>query len=170
MNTFDDVLMSVLERLLGRAGGPLHFRLMIMPLVVTFFAVRAAMKDVRSGQPPFFRTLVGHPEERGRLIRSLRKDIGKIIIMAIVLDTSYQLLVLKAFYPGELLFVVLASALMPYLVIRSAVWFLMRRIYGRQSKKANAEAGGLTKTPPCRDTQSGSVIRGRSLKQQERHE
>jgi hypothetical protein len=137
--------MSVVERLLGRAGGPLHFRLMVMPLVVTFFAVRAAMRDVRSGQPPFFRTLLGHPEERGRLIRSLRKDIGKIIMMAIILDTVYQVLVLKAFYPGELLVVVLASAIMPYLIIRSSVWFLMRQIYRNHPEASDPSAAGVRK-------------------------
>ena len=58
MDTFIEMLMSRAEHLLGRTAGPLNFRLLIMPLVVTFFAVRAAMRDARQGQPPFFRTFL----------------------------------------------------------------------------------------------------------------
>ena len=99
MDTILEMLSQRWEHLLGRAGGPLNFRLLIMPLVVTFFAVRAGMKDAREGQPPFFRTLIGNPLERGRLLRSVLKDVGKIFIVAVVLDTVYQLVVLKAFIP-----------------------------------------------------------------------
>ena len=109
MDTLVEMLWSRGEHLLGRTAGPLNFRLFIMPLVVTFFAVRAAMKDARAGQPPFFRTLLLKPVERPRLVRSGLKDVGKIFIVAVVLDTTYQLLVLKAFYLGELLVVVMAS-------------------------------------------------------------
>lgn len=38
----------------GRAEAS-DFRLLIMPLVVTFFAVRAATRDARTGQPHFFK-------------------------------------------------------------------------------------------------------------------
>jgi hypothetical protein len=105
-----------------------------MPLVVTFFALRAAMRDARAGRPLYFRTLLLKPAERPRLIRSGLKDVGKIILMAVVLDTTYQILVLKAFYLEELLVVVMASALLPYFVVRSAGSILMRRIYRKHPK------------------------------------
>ena len=135
---------------LGRAGGPLHFRLLIMPLVVTFFAVRAAMRDARTGQPHFFKALLTKPLERGRLLRSMLKDVGKIFIVAVVLDTTYQLTVLKAFYPGELLVVVMASAILPYLVVRSAVSPLMRRIYRKHPKAASPSATDPGETAEAR--------------------
>ena len=93
MDAFFEMLTSRVEHLLGRTAGPLNFRLLIMPLVVTFFAVRAAMRDARQGQPPFFRTLLTQPGERARLVRSVLKDVGKIFVVAIVLDTTYQILV-----------------------------------------------------------------------------
>lgn len=140
METLLEMLRSRYEHLVGRAGGPLNFRLLIMPLVVTFFAVRAAMRDARAGQPPFFRTLLLKQAERPQLIRSMLKDVGKIFIVAVVLDTIYQLTVLKAFYLGELLFVVMVSAILPYLVARSAVSPLMRRIYREHPKAASQAA------------------------------
>lgn len=144
MDTLLEMLVRRAEHLIGRTGGPLHFRLFIMPLVVAFFAVRAAMRDAREGRPRFFRTLFANPAERAGLLRGALKDIGKIIIMAILLDTTYQLMVLKAFYLGELLVVVAASAILPYLVLRSAVSPLMRRLYRNQSKPANPSAAKPT--------------------------
>jgi hypothetical protein len=155
METLIEMLRSRFEHLVGRAGGPLNFRLFIMPLVVTFFAVRAAMRDARAGQPRFFMALLTKPLERGPLVRSMLKDIGKIFIMAILLDTTYQLLVLKAFYLGELLLVVMVSALLPYLVVRSAVSPLMRRIYRKHPKATSPSAAHPKETsgepPPTTD-------------------
>jgi hypothetical protein len=134
-----EMLTTRVEHLFDRLHGPLNFRLIVMPLVVSFFAARAGMRDARGGQPPFFRTLLTQPGERARLIRSALKDVGKIFIMAIVLDTIYQFLVLKYYYVGEVLFVALVSAILPYAVVRSATSILMRRIYRKQS---NSKAGG----------------------------
>ena len=147
MDTIVEMLMTRLEHLLGRAAGPLNFRLLIMPLVVTFFAVRAAMRDARQGQPPFFRAFLSKRVEREQLIRSALKDVGKIFIVAIVLDTTYQILVLKSFYLGELLIVVMVSAVLPYLVVRSVVSPLMRRIY-RKHPKATGQASTNPKDDP----------------------
>ena len=134
MDTLVEMLMRRGGHLLDRAGGPLNFRLVIMPLVVTFLAVKAGLKDAREGEPPFFRALVTKTHARRRLVRSALKDIGKIIIVAVVLDTAYQLFVLKMFYLGEMLVVAVACTILPYLVIRSAVSILMRRIYRNRSK------------------------------------
>ena len=71
-------------------------------------------------------------------------SIGKIFIMAIVLDTIYQLMVLKSFYLGELLLVVMVTAILPYLVLRSAVSLLMRRVYRKHpaaSPDPNSRSG-----------------------------
>lgn len=137
MDSLFEMLTNRVEHLLGRTAGPLNFRLLVMPLVVTFFAIRAGMRDARHGQPPFFRMLLTQPHERTRLLRSALNDVGKIFVVAIVLDTTYQILVLKSFYLGELLVVAVASALVPYLVVRSAVSPLMHRIYAKQSPPAD---------------------------------
>ena len=49
--------------------------------------------------------------------------------MAVVLDTTYQLLVLRWFYPVQLLIVVVACTIVPYLVIRGPVTRLTRGLY-----------------------------------------
>jgi hypothetical protein len=51
MDAFLEMLNRHIEQLLGRAIGPLDFRLMVMPTVVTLLAIRAGLRDVHEGQP-----------------------------------------------------------------------------------------------------------------------
>ena len=95
--------------------------------------------SLRNFGPLLLRTFLTQPGARARLVRSALKDVGKIVVVAVVLDTTYQILVLKSFYLGELLLVVLATAIVPYLVVRSAVSLLMRRVYRKQSQPARPE-------------------------------
>ncbi len=104
-----------------------------MPLVATFLAVRAGLKDAREGQPAFLWAIVTSPAERRRLFRSVAKDVGRIFIVAVVMDTTYQLLVLRAFYPVQVLIVAVACALVPYFLIRGPVTRLTRGLYKNQS-------------------------------------
>ena len=79
-----------------------------MPIVVTFLAIRAHFKDVREGKPTYLGAFFTSPLERRRLLLSGLKDFGKVFVVACVLDTTYQLLVLRAFYPVQMLIVAVA--------------------------------------------------------------
>ena len=133
MDTTLEILQRGVEQLLGRAGGPLRFRLFIMPLVVTTLALRAGLKDARGGQPAFLWAILTNPAERPRLLRSAVKDVGRIFIVAVVLDTTYQLVVLRAFYPVQLVIIAVACAIVPYVVIRGPVTRLTRGLYRNQT-------------------------------------
>jgi hypothetical protein len=121
MDAFLDAIYRSVEQLLGRASGPLHFRLFIMPIVVTILAVRAHLRDVREGNPIYLGAFFTSPTERRRLLRSGLKDFGRVFIVACVLDTTYQVLVLKAFYPIQMLIVAVVCAIVPYFLIRGPV-------------------------------------------------
>jgi hypothetical protein len=121
MGTILGMLSRGAEELLGRASGPLHFRLFIMPIVVTILAIRAHLKDVREGHPIYLGAFFTSPTERRRLLRSGLEDFGRVFIIACVLDTTYQILVLKAFYPVQMLIVAVACAIVPYFLIRGPV-------------------------------------------------
>ena len=133
MDAILEMLQRVVEQLIGRAGGPLRFRLFIMPLVVTFLAVRAGLKDAREGQPAFLWAILTNPAERHRLLLSGLKDIGRILIVAVVLDTTYLLVLLRAFYPVQLFIVAVACAIVPYVLIRGPVTRLTRGLYKNQT-------------------------------------
>jgi hypothetical protein len=63
--------------------------------------------------------------------------VGKIFIIAIVLDGIYQYMVLGWFYPGEALVVAFVLALVPYLLLRGPV----NRLLFWKAKKARMSSG-----------------------------
>ena len=140
MDTILEMLSSRFEHLLGRASGPLHFRLFVMPLVVTVLAIRAHLKDVREGKPTGLWAFFRNPTERRRLLRSGLKDFGKVFIVACVLDTTYQIWVLKSFYLGELLMVAVACAIVPYFLIRGPVMRIAHALYRKWAKPGGPKA------------------------------
>lgn len=91
MNTIIEMLNHRGEHLLGRVSGPLNFRLVVMPLVVTILAIRAHLRDVREGRPTVLWAFLRDPTKRRRLLRSGVKDFGKVFIVACVLDATYQI-------------------------------------------------------------------------------
>ena len=158
MDTIQEMLSTAIEQLLGRAGGPLHFRLLIMPLVVTFLAIRAHRRDVRDGRPTFLWAFLKDPVERRRLFRSGLKDFGKVFIVACVLDTTYQIMVLRSFYLGEMLVVAVVCAIVPYFLIRGPVTRIARLLYRKWARPAgqsgatpNQDTKGRPASPPNTD-------------------
>ena len=123
-----NLLLSVGAEFLERLDGPLNFRLIIMPTVVAILAIRAGLKDARNGQPSFLCGIVNHPAERPRLIRSALADIGRIFIIAVVLDTIYQFLVGETFRAGQVIIVAVTCAIAPYILLRGPVTLLARAI------------------------------------------
>lgn len=124
-------LTRAVEELLGRASGPMHFRLVMQPILAGFFAVRAGLKDAREGHPPFLATYLARPDERRGLLQSAWKDIGKIFLMAVVLDCVYQLIALRTIHVLQVFIVAVVLAILPYVILRGPVNRLMR---GRHTK------------------------------------
>ena len=107
------------QELLGRASGPFHLRLILQPTMATLLAIRAGLRDAKLGVPPFLWTFFTDHAERKRLIQSAWKDIGKLFVIAIVLDVVYQFVELHAFRWLQTLIVVLVLAILPYTIVRS---------------------------------------------------
>src|SRR5262245_29029922 len=127
MDGITDLLSRTIEQLLGRSSGPLHFRLVMQPIVATIIAVKAGRRDARAGQPPFLWTLATDADARTRLIQSGWKDIGRMFTIAFLMDTAYQLFVLRGFYPLQALIVAIGVAVVPYTLLRGIV----TRVSGR---------------------------------------
>ena len=109
------------ENLCGRLDGPLHFRFIAQPLMATIFAVIDGLKDAKAGKPAYFWALLSTAERRKQLVMDGWKRIGKIFIIAVILDVVYQLKVHSTVYPGETLTVAFALAIVPYLVLRGPI-------------------------------------------------
>ena len=127
-------LARSLEHLVGRFDGPLHFRLFVMPTVVTILAILADRRDARAGHPARLGAFFTNPAERRRLFRSALKDIGRVFIVAVVLDTTYQLWVFRWVYPLEILIVALSCAIVPYVLVRGPILRTGRLLFDRRHR------------------------------------
>jgi hypothetical protein len=123
------------DELIARDSGPLHGRLVLQPLVATILAIRSGLKDALEGRPVFFWTLALKPAQRRSLLRHLWKDVGKLFLVACVLDVVYQLLVLRWVYPVQTVIVATVLAILPYLLFRGLANRLGRRLGLNKSQK-----------------------------------
>ena len=138
------MLSRGVEQLLGRASGPLHLRLVITPTVVTILAIRAGLKDAREGHPAVLWGLIANPAERRRRLLTGWKDITRVFILAIVIDTAYQITVLRAFYVVQTLIVAVVCAIVPYVLFRGPITCLARGLSRKQAGPTNKSAANTT--------------------------
>jgi hypothetical protein len=117
----EETLTRVVNDVLGRLDGPLHFRFFLQPAMAIFFAIRDGLRDAREGRPAYFWSLFTEPSVRREGLRDGWKSISKVFIIAAVLDVIYQIVVLRWFYPFETLLVAVLLALVPYLLVRGPV-------------------------------------------------
>jgi hypothetical protein len=125
----EEFFTRVLQDLLARVSGPLQFRLVLQPAMAAFFALRAGFNDAVEKRPAYFWSIFTDTAQRKNLIREGWKAIGQVFVIAIIVDSIYQLIALRWFYPGEALIVATILAIVPYLLIRGPVNRLVRRIH-----------------------------------------
>ena len=133
MDAIVEALSRMYGQILGRGTGPLNFRLVVMPIVVSVLAARAHLRDVREGRPTELWAFLKDPAERRRLFRSGLRDFGRVFIVAVVLDTTYQLLVFGWVYPAEVLFIAVMCAVVPYFLVRGPITRVARMLFGKRS-------------------------------------
>ena len=141
----EETVGRVVNDLIGRLDGPLHFRIILQPLMATVLAVRDGLRDERNSEPAYFWSLFTEPDLRPTLIRSGWKSIVRVFILAVVLDAIYQVLVLRWFYPFETLIVAIILALLPYALLRGVVNRVKRAFAGatvRSSVVAGSHSTG----------------------------
>jgi hypothetical protein len=113
--------LTFVEGLMTRLQGPMSIRFVMQPAVAIFLAVRDGRKDAREGRPPYFWGLFKHAEHRHELLRSGWKSIGKVFIIAIILDFIFQYVVFRDFRLVGAVLAGLILAIIPYLLFRGPV-------------------------------------------------
>src|SRR5271167_3007507 len=113
----DHIWARVGSQLLARVSGPLKFRLVLQPVMASFFAIRSGLADARAGKTPYFWCLLSDPGQRTDMIKDGWKSVGKVFVLALVLDAVYQIIVLHFVYPGEMIIVAFFLAIVPYLIL-----------------------------------------------------
>lgn len=121
MDSILEMLSRAVEQLLGRAGGPMHLRLVIQPCVASILAIRAGLRDARNGRPAFLWSARSWTKSSASLLRAGWRDIGKLFIVAVALDAGYQAYMFGTFHPLQTLIVAVAVAVVPYVLLRGLV-------------------------------------------------
>jgi hypothetical protein len=122
----DELWQRFWQELVARPRGPMALRFYLQPLMAAIFAVRDGLRDAKMRRPAYFWAVLTNASDRGTLIREGWKSIGTIFIIAVILDTVYQILVLRGLRPVETLFVAFVLAIVPYLIVRGPVNRLAR--------------------------------------------
>lgn len=110
-----------------RLRGPLHFRLIVQPLVACVLGVRAGLRDAREGKPPYFWALVTGAAPRLDVLREGWKDVGTVWLVGVALDVIFQLITRRAVRPLESVVVAIVLVVLPYLVLRGPVTHIARK-------------------------------------------
>jgi hypothetical protein len=123
-----DLLTRGWHEILARPSGPMAFRFYLQPLVAIALAIRDGLRDARHRRPAYFWSLFSDKAHRRERLHDGWRSVGKVFVLAFVLDTIYQLVVLKGLRPVEGIMVATLLALVPYIVFRGPVNRIARRI------------------------------------------
>jgi hypothetical protein len=123
MNT---MWMRFVTQLLARVSGPMKFRLVLQPLMASFFAIRAGLADARADRPPYLWGLLSDHGQRAEMVKEGWSKIGRVFIFAFLLDVVYQIIELRFVYVGEAVIVSFVLAILPFLILRGLVTRLAR--------------------------------------------
>jgi hypothetical protein len=97
------------------------FRFILQPAMALIAALRDGVHDARLGRRPYFWALLhGVRDSQGRGGRLWEGIIStaRIIILGVVMDTVYQWVVFKTFYPAQAAVIAILLAFIPYLLLR----------------------------------------------------
>jgi hypothetical protein len=123
-------LQEFWQEITARPDGPLALRFYLQPVVATALALRDGIRDARGGRPPYLFTIVKDKAQRREFVRDGWRSIGKVFIIAVVLDLIYQIIVLKGLRPVEGLLIAVVLAIVPYALLRGPVNRIARRTRG----------------------------------------
>ena len=119
---------------INRFDGPLHFRLLVQPVMAIVFAVRDGRRDAREGRSAYLWSLLTDPDERSYLVESGWKGISKVFVLAFALDVIYQFIEWRGLKPLQALLTAIVLAVIPYALLRGPVNRLARLSQTRRSR------------------------------------
>ena len=119
--------MSLLAELGDRFTGPMSFRLVLQPIMAAILAVIAGRRDARAGAPPYLMELLTVSGHRREMLWDLWRGVGRVFVLAIVMEVAYQLIVSGSLSVLEAVAVSLALAIVPYILLRGLVNRIVRK-------------------------------------------
>jgi len=97
------------------------FRFILQPTMAAIAALHDGVRDARAGRSPFFWTLLSDRAKRGSRLREGLIATARIMLLGLGMDTIYQGIVLKTFYPAEAAIIAIVLAFVPYALLRGPI-------------------------------------------------
>ncbi|MDQ3020331.1 MAG: hypothetical protein M3R36_07145 [Bacteroidota bacterium] len=134
----EDFFSNFLNGVGIRHDGPMSFRLILQPVMSLIYAIIAGVKDAKAGNPHFlFEGLILGKTDRKTALKEIWKDVGKVFILAVIMEIIFEIIEFKTVHPFEVLKVSFFLAIVPYLLFRG----LVDRIVSLFIKKPDKSAG-----------------------------
>ena len=127
----DNAVTQAWREIAARPEGPMAFRFYLQPAMAMLFAARDGFKDARNGRPAYFWAVLRGASDRGQLMRDGWKSVGRVAVLAMVMDLVYQLTVLHAVRPLQTIVVAVLLAIVPYVALRGPANRVLSRKFRR---------------------------------------
>lgn len=128
-----DSLNQLWQNFIGRTTGPMNPRLLLQPAIAIFFGIRAGLKDAREAREPYLWKFFSRPRSRERLRKETWDHVGKVFVIASILDGIYQYIVFHRLYITAVIIMAVTLALIPYVVCRGFTNRIATMRAGRKS-------------------------------------
>src|SRR5271163_3816354 len=116
-----EVRDRVWHDLLERPSHLFRFRFILQPVMAGIAALHDGIADAKNGRAPYLWALVTRSSHWFGLLEEGVISTARVLLLGLVIDTIYQFIVLRAFYPAEAAIVAIALAFIPYLLLRGPI-------------------------------------------------
>lgn len=128
-----EVLGRIGRDVAERPGGPMTFRFVLQPCMAALAAWHDGTKDARLHRSPYLWTVLTDRDASAGRLREGVIATARVLLLGLIMDGAYQAIVLKTFYPGEMVLIAILLAFLPYLLLRGSFARLMGWRSGRKS-------------------------------------
>jgi hypothetical protein len=118
MSTIFDMIERGWDNFLARPNGSFGFRFIFQPAMAALLALRSGIADAREGKQGYLWALLSKPDRRFQLLHEGWRGARTPFLVAMALDSIYQIIEVRFIYPLELLFTATLLALVPYALLR----------------------------------------------------
>jgi hypothetical protein len=125
----NDMFARIWESLIARLTGPMISGSSYNPRLQRFSRFAAGLRDAHQNRPAFLWAVLWNPAHRCELLRQGWKDVGKVLLLATILDVIYQLIVHRGVYILELMITAVALAVIPYVLFRGPISRIAKMVF-----------------------------------------
>jgi len=118
MSAVLDMIGRGWDNFVARPNGSFGLRFYVQPTMAGLLALRDGIQDARKGRQGYLWAMLTRRERRLQLLHEGWRGALTPFLVAIALDSVYQLVTVKFVYPLELLFTATLLALVPYALLR----------------------------------------------------